>query len=68
MYLATVNIVSLNVRGLYASGKWHNLFRELKWLQCDIVSLQETDLTHTTSTKTILTWVSSMVLWTYGRL
>lgn len=49
--MATVNLVSFNVRGLYAPGKRHNLYRELGRLRGDIVLLQETHLTHTTSLK-----------------
>lgn len=43
--------LSLNVRGLHAPGKRHNLYRELDRLRGDIVFLQETHLTHTTSVK-----------------
>lgn len=49
--MATINRISLNVRGLHAPGKRHSLYRELKRLRGDIVFLQETHLTHTTPVK-----------------
>lgn len=49
--MATVNLISFNVRGLHAPRKRHNLYRELGRLRGDIVFLQETHLTHTTNVK-----------------
>lgn len=49
--MASLNLISLNVRGLHAPGKQHTLFRELKRLKGDVVFLQETHLTHTTGVK-----------------
>lgn len=46
-----MKLLSLNVRGLHAPGKRHTLYRELKHMQGDIIFLQETHLTHTTSVK-----------------
>lgn len=40
--MAKLTLISLNVRGLYAPGKRHNLFREMDRLRADIVFLQET--------------------------
>lgn len=49
--MASLNLISLNVRGLHAPGKWQTLYRELKRLQGDVVFLQETHLTHNTRVK-----------------
>lgn len=49
--MAMTKLVSINVLGLYAPGKRHDLYRELGRLRGDIVFLQETHLTHTTSLK-----------------
>lgn len=46
--MTTTNLISLNVRGLYAPGKRHNLYRKLNRLQGDIVFVQEI---YTTSVK-----------------
>lgn len=49
--MATINLISLNVRRFHASGKRHTLYRELKRMQGDIVFLQETHLAHNTLVK-----------------
>lgn len=49
--MATTKLISLNVRGLHAAGKRHSLYRELLRMQGDIIFLQETHLTYTTSVK-----------------
>lgn len=63
--MAKLTLISLNVRGLCAPGKRYNLFRELDRLRADIVFLQETHLTHTTSVKLFfpnyLTWYYSLI-------
>lgn len=46
--MATLNIISYNVRGLNHATKRHQVLRELKQASGSIAFLQETHLTHTT--------------------
>lgn len=49
--MATLNILSYNVRGLNHATKRHQVLRELKRVSCSIAFLQETHLTHTTQVR-----------------
>lgn len=49
--MATLKVISYNVRGLNVAAKRHQLVRELKKTTCSIAFLQETHLTHTTPVK-----------------
>lgn len=49
--MATLKLISYNVRGLNVAAKRHQTFRELKQAACSIAFLQETHLTHTTPVK-----------------
>ena len=49
-------LISINTQGLRCTTRWLTAFNFLKWLQCDIIFLQETHWTAELETRSTVNW------------